>query len=519
MTIVSFLYIIRFIANVSSRKKMSLEQKLLDLIEANQFEQAHAFLEKNPTLNLNYQAPVSGRTALHIATIKNNNGLVVELSRRGASSSIKDKVRFIPLDYAMVQVDTTNFPDRDACDKQIQDDIQTFNQQSKALGFECNILYIAFFERIDQIIRENIKGKDSGRLLLLVSIPPILKRNTSDVHTLPLLYEFSKSKKKDVFIILDSAYSNYFPVPIIHKEHTTKLYYSPFHLQASESGCLEYSLANLLHAYLDPTLTEFVASNSSTGINDNLVGNNITLPPSKIAIRNPMFAQRYPHMNFLQQEDQIFRLTSLPMWMMLYIEDYRVVRYFKTVSPNLHQKIVELFPERVQRRLNSTDVNYYRYSEVKKVSDKNSSFSAGQVIALHRKVVKIESGSKTVFKGNSIFTPPSPHDQFLLEVRDWIKQSGLKVNDTFMDTLETKKNYSLALRNACAWGKPGLIKLFIKFSDSLVMDFTAVSSNGNTALKWFEDSTASSNDKKEIGALLKEKMKSKPPEINAVRLD
>ncbi len=108
-----------------------------------------------------------------------------------------------------------------------------------------------------------------------------------------------------------------------------------------------------------------------------------------------------------------------------------------------------------------------------------------------------------------IFSPLSPHDQLVIDIKGYLKQNPGAVSDTFMAHIETKRNYSLALRNACSWGNGALVKLIARHSDTLLIDFNQVSSNGSTPLAWFETSTASEVEKNEITALLKEKMKLK----------
>lgn len=104
------------------------------------------------------------------------------------------------------------------------------------------------------------------------------------------------------------------------------------------------------------------------------------------------------------------------------------------------------------------------------------------------------------------FFPLSPHDQLVIDIKGYLKQNPGAVSDTFMTHIETNRNYSLALRNACSWGKGALVKLIARYSDTLPIDFNQASSNGNTPLVWFETSTANAAEKNEISALLKEKM-------------
>lgn len=107
---------------------------------------------------------------------------------------------------------------------------------------------------------------------------------------------------------------------------------------------------------------------------------------------------------------------------------------------------------------------------------------------------------------SSLFSPLLPHDQLVNDIKACLRKTSEKISPTFMNTIEEKKNYSLALRNACAWGNCELVKLLISYSKALPIDFNSTSSNGNTPLAWFEASKASSGDKKEIISMLKSRM-------------
>ena len=102
----------------------------------------------------------------------------------------------------------------------------------------------------------------------------------------------------------------------------------------------------------------------------------------------------------------------------------------------------------------------------------------------------------------SIFSPLPPHDQLVHEIKDYLKNTSVKINDSFLRVIEEKRNYSLALRNACAWGNCDLVKLLIRYSNTLPIDLNAASSNGNTPLVWLEASEASDEEKMEIKAML-----------------
>lgn len=107
---------------------------------------------------------------------------------------------------------------------------------------------------------------------------------------------------------------------------------------------------------------------------------------------------------------------------------------------------------------------------------------------------------------SSLFSPLPPHDQLVNDIKAYLKKTLAKISPTFISTIEEKRNYSLALRNACAWGHCDLVKLLISYSEALPIDLNATSSNGNTPLAWFEASEASSEDKKEIRSMLESRM-------------
>lgn len=63
-------------------------------------------------------------------------------------------------------------------------------------------------------------------------------------------------------------------------------------------------------------------------------------------------------------------------------------------------------------------------------------------------------------------------------------------------------NYSLAFRQACAANAPLLVKSLLKFKDSLKLDVNQPSTNGHTALDWFDLKTTATTQRDEVRALL-----------------
>ncbi len=107
----------------------------------------------------------------------------------------------------------------------------------------------------------------------------------------------------------------------------------------------------------------------------------------------------------------------------------------------------------------------------------------------------------------SLFNSVSPHNQLVIELKKYIERYPNTVKKDFIfNTVDMNKDYTLAFRNVCAWGNYDLVKLFIKYSGELPIDFNKTSSNGNTPLDWFEASKAHSNQKMEIQNILKEIM-------------
>jgi hypothetical protein len=134
--------------------------------------------------------------------------------------------------------------------------------------------------------------------------------------------------------------------------------------------------------------------------------------------------------------------------------------------------------------------------------------SIPELESLVNKLVKqyTQAVTKSTAPSQSIFSPLPPHDQLVNDIKDYLKQTSLKVNDTFMTAIEEKRNYSLALRNACAWGNYDLVKILIRYSNTLPFELNETSSNGNTPLMWFEASKASNEEKMEIKAMLQSRM-------------
>ena len=78
-----------------------------------------------------------------------------------------------------------------------------------------------------------------------------------------------------------------------------------------------------------------------------------------------------------------------------------------------------------------------------------------------------------------------------------------KERNSLSDALE-KKDYSLMLRRACAYGNLKVVKLLLKHKSQLYIDISATFSNGKAALDWLNSSTASSEIKNNITNLLNE---------------
>ena len=106
----------------------------------------------------------------------------------------------------------------------------------------------------------------------------------------------------------------------------------------------------------------------------------------------------------------------------------------------------------------------------------------------------------------------TPHDQLVMKVKDYLANHPEKSKPLFMKALEEEKNYSFALRCACCYGYIVLVKILVNYSPILSIDFNQRSTNGKTALDWFEASTASADEKIEIRTLLEEHMQPKAAE-------
>lgn len=153
--------------------------------------------------------------------------------------------------------------------------------------------------------------------------------------------------------------------------------------------------------------------------------------------------------------------------------------------------------------------------------EEGDSFVFAELEALVNQLIqdfeKVKATSST-----AIFFPRAPHDQLVIDIKEYRKKNPKKVTDAFMAHIETNKNYSLALRNACSWGDAALVKLIVRYSDTLPIDFNQTSSNGKTPLAWFEASAANPAEKSEITALLKDAMgvdqTSDSPQINGQTL-
>ncbi|MDI1352271.1 MAG: hypothetical protein PSV35_05805 [bacterium] len=123
------------------------------------------------------------------------------------------------------------------------------------------------------------------------------------------------------------------------------------------------------------------------------------------------------------------------------------------------------------------------------------------VMSEHREPCELSSNRHSIFKS------AHPHDQLLKEIKEYAENNASKVKDNLFKSVEEVKNYSLALRIVCSWGNVELVKMLVKFSPKLPIDFHQSSSNGKTPIAWFESSTATDEDKKIIKTLLDEKMR------------
>lgn len=103
----------------------------------------------------------------------------------------------------------------------------------------------------------------------------------------------------------------------------------------------------------------------------------------------------------------------------------------------------------------------------------------------------------------------SPHDKLLKELKTPLNLHSVEVKNKILKIVDEEKNYSLALRQFCALGDLNLVKILIKYSSSLPIDFNEKSSNGKTPLAWVEGSKANQATKNQIKILLEEKMQSR----------
>ena len=105
---------------------------------------------------------------------------------------------------------------------------------------------------------------------------------------------------------------------------------------------------------------------------------------------------------------------------------------------------------------------------------------------------------------SSIFQALPSHDQLLADIQHYLQENPHVVTDKTFITAIQEQRYDVALRKACAVGNTILVRIFIKYCDSLDINVTATSQNGNTPSMWFKASTASDSDKKEILTILEE---------------
>lgn len=119
---------------------------------------------------------------------------------------------------------------------------------------------------------------------------------------------------------------------------------------------------------------------------------------------------------------------------------------------------------------------------------------------------KHTASSSTSSQSTTFFAPSASHDLLVKELKDYLSQNSSPYIAGALKAIAEKRDYSFGLRLACASGKADLVKLVVRYSNDLVIDFNSESSNGKNALKWFADSTATDAEKKEINDLLEAKM-------------
>ena len=122
---------------------------------------------------------------------------------------------------------------------------------------------------------------------------------------------------------------------------------------------------------------------------------------------------------------------------------------------------------------------------------------------LQREMLRIMRASPIFFQQTFFSLSQLQQDEQHLkkEAETLFKTDPKPINSTLIEFIN-KKQYSLALRKACAEGECSFVKLLMKYSDKLKIDLQQTSSNGNTALMWLEKSKASDKEKQEIKLLL-----------------
>jgi hypothetical protein len=109
------------------------------------------------------------------------------------------------------------------------------------------------------------------------------------------------------------------------------------------------------------------------------------------------------------------------------------------------------------------------------------------------------------------FFPADPRYFLIREIEEYCKNNPHIKKNSFMDDLKNEK-YALTLRKFCASGDFGLIKILLKYSDKLTIDFhetTSSQKGSKTPLMLLEESKMKPEDKDIIRNLLLEKMGSK----------
>lgn len=96
-----------------------------------------------------------------------------------------------------------------------------------------------------------------------------------------------------------------------------------------------------------------------------------------------------------------------------------------------------------------------------------------KVMSEHRETCELSSNRHSIFKS------AHPHDQLLQELKEYARNNASKVKDNLFKSVQEAKNYSLALRIVCSWGNVELVKMLIKFSPLLPIDFHQPASLSN----------------------------------------